>query len=453
LSASSFTSSSRASFGDKVGWVYSNPHFAHEVIRDASGRKNPCHLLTSSEHDDDPVAVDALAHQLSHSLPEELDWKETPETKGERNIQRDHLEPLAKCLPWISTKPKCLKKFGLTEGVVTGGSRPDAIFLDTNRVPRGIMEVKGSAIAEIEGLRQAAASAINVACFQVDRGVPPLDVIVPIVSSNGHRIQFGAVLVLPPCFPYFLPLTGGLDLGNPSERSEIAKMFLRIKKLLGVPLPLPPEEIPLKVPREMSKDRYLLQPVDTIFCSQPNVTQSLRHIFEALKKAFDEPKCRDFVVFPICFSGENQRAIVFLNLVAAGYRQGVPCDNGLRNEYFESLDAAVREIHNVGLVHLNLTPSNILWKKNEGDDGISIKISGWEFVQLLGKPYSEAIGKSLGVEGDVASTDRDLLHLKRIRDDHSGSSFSDVEDKSAQCRDDSFERVTRSLFRQSYENE
>jgi hypothetical protein len=438
--ASSYTSSSGASFSG-VGWVFPTPFFAHVMARDASGRKNPCHPLISPDFDD-PVAIKTISQKLSLSHHQNTTWKEISETKGETNIQCHHLDFLSTVFPFISTTTpngtisnvrrttNTLSKFSLTEGVVSGGSQPDAYLLDANGVVRGIFEVKASSASPIEGLRQAAASAINVACYQVDRGVPARNVVVPFISSNGSQIQFGAVLVLKPCLPYFIPLTGILDLGVPSQRLEIAKIFLRMQKHLEAPLSLRSAKDPRLALREMSNTHYYSKSLDTFSCSQPTVNQSLQYYFEALNELFDKPKCKEFVVFPICILEGDRPALVFRNFAREGYCAGLPSDRALLDDFFQSLETAVREIHKAGIAHMDITEDNILWKRNGNGVGVSIKIVGWDSVHRLGDPCSAEVRDRFKLRVDVASTERDLGCLKSLREKAASSSANvETEDK------------------------
>jgi serine/threonine protein kinase len=134
-----------------------------------------------------------------------------------------------------------------------------------------------------------------------------------------------------------------------------------------------------------------------------------------LAKAFADPNCRDYIVYPICIRDENEAAqIVFQNLEIDGYRIGVPGSEQLQVLFAVNLKAVVAAIHAAGLVHMDLHPSNIMWKEEGG--AVKIKIIDWDSVQLIGQPHSQAIFDRLVKPGSQATVDWDLLHLNVILD-------------------------------------
>lgn len=257
-STSSFTAAKGAPF-QEVGYVFQTPLYADKIIRHEEEKINLCSKLIPSNSDYDQVycgQLQILVHILRQSLHLNHGWEKYHETQPSKvgcdlTIQTHHLNCIASCFPDnffttgeftdIADISNCsqtnndLGGYGLTIGSATSTSKPSAFLLDSNNIVRGIVEVKASEVAPIDSLRQAAASATNVACYLVDHGVNPLQVVVPIISSNGSLFQFGAVMVLPPCFPYFFAISRVLDLSDEDDLIQIANFILHIMTFIKQP--------------------------------------------------------------------------------------------------------------------------------------------------------------------------------------------------------------------------
>jgi serine/threonine protein kinase len=105
---------------------------------------------------------------------------------------------------------------------------------------------------------------------------------------------------------------------------------------------------------------------------------------------------------------------VFENLESDGYVIGVPEGEHLQSLYATNLKTAIEAIHTAGLVHMDLYPSNIMWKSDDSGNGVKIKIIDWDSVQLIGQPYSLAITQRLPMQTVEANVDWDMLHLNVI---------------------------------------
>jgi hypothetical protein len=113
------------------------------------------------------------------------------------------------------TKTGCqLKDLKCSYGLASELSIPDGFFRDHHNNVRGIFEVKHGAATPADALRQGISEASNVALMQLGLGVNVDHIMVPVVGSNGHLIQFGAVIMLKPSFPAFFIITSVLDMTN-----------------------------------------------------------------------------------------------------------------------------------------------------------------------------------------------------------------------------------------------
>jgi serine/threonine protein kinase len=107
-----------------------------------------------------------------------------------------------------------------------------------------------------------------------------------------------------------------------------------------------------------------------------------------MAKSHQCQKCRKFVVFPICVRGYeediSESGIVFPKMI--GYHIGYHEEENLRLLYFVQLRTAIECIHQAGVVHLDLFPSNIMWKVDEQNDGIVLKIIDWDSAHFIHNP-------------------------------------------------------------------
>jgi hypothetical protein len=179
---------------------------------------------------------------LSTLITVNYDLRKVSETKdldyNGYTVQKVQADKIAQFLfPNKLDRDKNIDLFGCSDhGLVTGESHADGTFYFERRsgekIPVGIFDVKSSAYAATEGLRQAISEATNVALWQFDQGVPPQDIMVPVVGGNGHLFQFGAIVLLFPFFPVYVPLSKTLDMAVHTEMELIACFLWKILKFI-----------------------------------------------------------------------------------------------------------------------------------------------------------------------------------------------------------------------------
>jgi serine/threonine protein kinase len=91
----------------------------------------------------------------------------------------------------------------------------------------------------------------------------------------------------------------------------------------------------------------------------------------------------------IKFTGQTntEGAIVFNNIMQAGYVMGVPPDQDDYNSFLLALESLVHQIHACGVIHMDLYPSNILWAKVGGT--IKVRIIDWDAASFRNQPLPE----------------------------------------------------------------
>ena len=64
--------------------------------------------------------------------------------------------------------------------------------------------------------------------MQLNLGVNADQIMVPVVGSNGHLMQFGAVVMLKPSFPAFFVISSVLDLTDDDSLAEAARLIYAV---------------------------------------------------------------------------------------------------------------------------------------------------------------------------------------------------------------------------------
>ncbi len=118
---------------------------------------------------------------------------------------------------------------------------------------------------------------------------------------------------------------------------------------------------------------------------------SLLHLFKIFSRLHKDPVCKSYVVFPLCVreyeDNPKETEILFPNLIQYGYKIGLPRDANQRQQYLSELRKAVVAFHNVGVAHIDLYLSNIMWKVKE-DGNFSLKVIDWDVAHFLEEPLS-----------------------------------------------------------------
>ncbi len=439
--ASDFGGSKNANFGIGMGWNFPYPYYNREVEL-IPGHPNPCRLLDPTQQQlnstEDHQKICSFENALEDSFNCYYDWSTIHETKsGNIRIQPDHLDILAKAWDKLkttsSTRPDVIHdstihvggNLGCYEcgsGCATAGSIPDGYFFDPSERLRGVMEVKSSIETPNSSLRQGVSSAINIAYSLVDHGVDPWDVAVPIVSSNGSLFQFACVTLLYPCFPVVIPISPVLDIGVSSQRTLVAQYLLTIDLFLDSPLRKYRSAV-VEVERGLDAAIYHRKYLSDLYIAKSRPNQALFYLFETLNKTYSTP-CHQFIVYPLCIrekENDSDASLIFINICKLGYQIGVPADHHLQRLYIEELSRVIASIHESGFVHLDLYPSNIMWKYDE-QNVLSILVIDWDSIHSIGKKYDlktqEILSKKAGnimMNSIEASTEWDTVHFNIIK--------------------------------------
>eukprot|EP01033_Poteriospumella_lacustris_P001015 gene1015-731_t len=141
----------------------------------------------------------------------------------------------------VSLEKKSLSAAQCSIGLASSESWPDGYLFDpsppTSRevtpLMRGIVEAKESAQELIVAMRQGISEAVNVVMQQLMRGVWWAEVVVPILATNGHKLQLGVIYLLYPAFPVFTLVTPELHLLNDQDRTEAVRVLVCLQRFLS----------------------------------------------------------------------------------------------------------------------------------------------------------------------------------------------------------------------------
>ena len=298
--------------------------------------------------------------------------------------------------PSISTR---LSDFNCESGPASSNSFPDGVYTGSNgsEIPRGIVEAEDDSFVPAEGLRQGAAEATNIALRHISLGVPWNKVVVPNVGMSGNLIQFSMIVVLEPCYPVVVEISKVFDLRYRSDAKVAAGYMYKLRNFLDIPLPIDDTLAGQESSSaRISLVKYFLTKNDDFFSSRPSLEQSLRHFFYAMRTLFSCEACRKFVCFPICVkeNGSYKWDLVFPNLT--DYRIGFPATFELRVVFLSKVKEAAAAFHSQKVVHLDLYPSNIMWKIDPNDSkSVLIKIVDWDSVQFADRRLPDKINLRL----------------------------------------------------------
>jgi hypothetical protein len=304
------------------------------------------------------------------------------------------------------------------------------------------LENKGVESSPLSALSQSAVTATNFAMKLLKQGLPRAECIIPVIACTGLFMSFGAVVILEPSFPTFIPTSKHLDLSDSKERNIasafLAKCSTHCERVFGLMSALdknPPLSPPLLA---LSLERHFVKNITPsvyeagLGLFAPNghdpsdINAGIAHMTEALNLIFMSPAARGFAEYPLAIRTPDTVSmsfwqIVYRDLTQSGYRIGAP--NRLHEEelfqtYLKALKYAIRCIHKAGVIHVDLYLSNVMWLVQE-DGSIDIKIIDWDAAHCLDEgrfvPTIElALEKYLGRGNVMFGRRHDQLYLSAL---------------------------------------
>jgi hypothetical protein len=351
--------------------------------------------------------------------------KVSEESKGsvQRNVQTHHLDifkqifaPNFETSTGISTMS--MESLNCALGVASAKSSPDGVGTDDGHCARMIWEVKHNISTPAVALRQAISEGTNVGWAQLRSGVKWSNIYVPLIGGNGYLIQFAVLVFLKPGFPYSFMLSKVLDLTDPRDRlaaaGHLSMIFTYIAESLPKETPCLKEEFET-TQMGYNENLYHLKNQTAFFCCKRDVDDSLLHLFGVMSAMFTDVSCRYNVLFPLCIRQTNKTFdLVFLKLTE--YKIGLPACPTLRKNLLDSVKKVLGRIHECGVAHLDLYPSNIMWKEEvEGSKEVHVMIIDWDSAHFVHEFLHEHVSRRLSSHGRAELADKFALAAERSK--------------------------------------
>ena len=294
-----------------------------------------------------------------------------------------------------------LKSVCSETGPATAMSIPDIVVRakSADTICLALVELKSLAVAPFEQMGQACASACNVILSHLRFGIPWEECAVPFVLTNGNLYQFGWVTLLfwslPVCH-----LTSGV-LNGDSQAEEIAGHLSRLKvwccssaeRLTSNINPHNNDSFDDSA-IQLDWEKYHKKSLGNVFFrfSESFREKSLHYlwrVYEALKDV--EEAVKPFAISTLDYKSKTpaQEEVILYEKLSADFTMGVPRDKNLFKTFLEVLEKVISKIHKAGVVHVDLYPSNILWKEKDGS--IFIRIVDWDVATFVGEDFPSSI--------------------------------------------------------------
>jgi serine/threonine protein kinase len=187
----------------------------------------------------------------------------------------------------------------------------------------------------------------------------------------------------------------------------------------------------VEVARGLDATIYHRKYLKVLYSPKSLLHQALFSLFETLNKTYSTP-CHEFIVYPLSVreeANDEDASLVFINVCKLDYQIGVPADHDLQQLYINELSRVIEIIHGSGFVHLDLYPSNIMWRYDDqrqdggaGGGGMSILVIDWDSIHEIGKKYDSKTQDILKTKRGnrrmnviKASTEWDSAHFHIIK--------------------------------------
>ena len=296
-----------------------------------------------------------------------------------------------------------LRNIKLDLGLATPASQCDHLLMGQNKLPSGLIELKGGKYSPLQGNRQAAVYGTHFAMGLLKRGFPAEQVIVPSYTYTGMQIQFGVTIILEPSFPVYWTTSKLLDMADANERRLAVAYIKKANSWINYLSSLPHSQpIPL-IGMSLNTSAYFIKTLTDDVCKRgfelfsdrnSDMSQGIEHWGRVLNLLFKDHDVRPHVAFPLAIrspntsNDENEYMIIFKDLCAEGYQIGCPdrvIEQELFNSFREEYRRIVKKIHGAGVIHCDLYLSNVMWRLSLPSSGkmVDIIIIDWDCAHCL----------------------------------------------------------------------
>lgn len=181
-----------------------------------------------------------------------------------------------------------------------------------------------------------------------------------------------------------------LDLTDNTMLLELARLLCCVKILVSHPLVPHGNQVKLtNIPRlamAYSTHEYHEKPISDFFAITGAIQTSLFHFFKVMSRLHSDSQSKLYTVFPYCvreFMDDIQEtALLFPNLSIYNYQIGLPKSRAQRESFLYHCKHATACFHQVGVVHLDLYLSNIMWREIS-DTEVQLKFIDWDAALFI----------------------------------------------------------------------
>lgn len=143
---------------------------------------------------------------------------------------------------------------------------------------------------------------------------------------------------------------------------------------------------------ELDKKKYFMKDMENFFLNSSGPAESIDHFLRTTEKLVDH---RDFFCLPITIrlgetKGANKKKhfIIFERLV--DFNMGFPENHRDREKLLEGIIGVASLLHRLGVIHMDLYLSNIMWKKNH-DGKLMVTLVDFDASQLKGDSFTSGV--------------------------------------------------------------
>lgn len=318
---------------------------------------------------------------------------------GEKSVQETLSYLYSQFFASVSQTIKfTMKELNAELRLATFSSKPDFVHTTTtlngSRFGLAVIEFKDTAQAPLEQMGQAFAFGSNIILSHLRLGLKWSECALPLVLTNGNLYQFAWMTLLEQSLPVLHVTTGVLDASVSSTRELIAKNLVYIRvfcsrqkqriQRCSTLFPWDPE-----APFELNMSKYHLKPLNQVFLRwSGDSEESLGYLWQIYQHVASVAEA----VLPLACANLKpvtdtlEKVLIFPKL-EKDFAMGVPSDKELYEKYLLQLRETIQKIHKVGVIHVDLYPSNILWRFCENQ--MVIRIVDWDAATLQGDSFTE----------------------------------------------------------------
>ena len=342
--------------------------------------------------------------------------KVSEESKGNvtRSVQTNHLDIFKQIFSFnlqtsTGLSTMSMESLNCALGVASAKSSPDGVGGD-GHYARMIWEVKHNISTPAVALRQAISEGTNVGWALLRSGVKWSDVYVPLIGGNGYLIQFAVLAFLKPGFPYSFMLSKVLDLTDPRDRLAAAGYLSMVFTYIADALPKESPCCPMSDDAfeathvGYNKNFYHLKNQTDFFCCKGDDNDSLLHLFGVMSAMFADVSCRGNILFPLCIR-QSKRSFDLVFRKLTEYRIGLPARPILRKSLLCAVKGVLGRVHECGVAHLDLYPSNIMWREvtAAGSEmaaaAVHVMIIDWDSAHFVHEILHQHVSRRLSANG------------------------------------------------------